>query len=98
MANLDGAELIAAERQRQVSEEGWTPDHDATHTAGELAMAAACYAWYGTGGGRPVARWPWDERWWKPEGGPVRNLVKAGALIAAELDRLLAAAQGGTGG
>lgn len=32
--------------------------------------------------------WPWDEEWWKPSEDPVRNLVKAGALIAAEIDRL----------
>jgi len=32
--------------------------------------------------------WPWDERDWKPSDDPERNLVKAGALIAAEIDRL----------
>jgi hypothetical protein len=32
--------------------------------------------------------WPWAEHWWKPTADPVRNLVKAGALIAAEIDRL----------
>lgn len=34
--------------------------------------------------------WPWGEEWWKPSD-PIRNLEKAGALIAAELDRLLRA-------
>lgn len=37
-----GIDLIAAERQRQIEEEGWTPDHDDQHTNGELALAAAC--------------------------------------------------------
>jgi hypothetical protein len=32
--------------------------------------------------------WPWDAEWWKPSPDSVRNLVKAGALIAAEIDRL----------
>lgn len=32
--------------------------------------------------------WPWDPEWWKPSDDPIRNLVKAGALIAAEIDRL----------
>jgi hypothetical protein len=32
--------------------------------------------------------WPWDQKWWKPSDDPVKNLVKAGALIAAEIDRL----------
>lgn len=33
--------------------------------------------------------WPWDPEWWKPcPRNRVRELVKAGALIAAEIDRL----------
>lgn len=35
---------IAAERRRQIEEEGWTPAHDDTHTDGSLALAAAYYA------------------------------------------------------
>lgn len=35
--------------------------------------------------------WPWAESDWKPSTDPVRNLEKAGALIAAEIDRLLRA-------
>ena len=32
--------------------------------------------------------WPWDEKDWKPSADPIHNLVKAGALVAAEIDRL----------
>jgi hypothetical protein len=32
--------------------------------------------------------WPWDLSWLKPSPDPKHNLVKAGALIAAEIDRL----------
>ena len=32
--------------------------------------------------------WPWDKKWWKPSDDPIKNLIKAGALIAAEIDRL----------
>lgn len=32
--------------------------------------------------------WPFDRDSWKPSDDPVRNLEKAGALIAAEIDRL----------
>ena len=32
--------------------------------------------------------WPWDVRYWKPEVDPIKNLTKAGALIAAEIDRI----------
>lgn len=33
----------------------------------------------------------WSKGWWKPSDNPIRNLEKAGALIAAEIDRLQAA-------
>lgn len=34
--------------------------------------------------------WPdsWDARWWKPTGDRRRDLIKAGALIVAEIERL----------
>lgn len=35
---------IAAERLRQVDDEGWAPEHDDRHSSGEMAYAAACYA------------------------------------------------------
>ena len=41
---MNGIERIAKERQRQVSVEGWTPQHDDEHKDGEMAIAAACYA------------------------------------------------------
>jgi hypothetical protein len=97
-----GSALIAAERRRQITQEGWTPDHDDGHQAGELAAAAACYAFAaqekvspGGGSWHPDDSWPWSEEWWKPSEDPVRNLVKAGALIAAEIDRLLRLAEKG---
>lgn len=42
--------------------------------------------------------WPWDRSWWKPTS-PRRDLVKAGALILAEIERLdrTALTAGGTG-
>lgn len=84
-----GARAIQAERHRQIEQEGWKPEHDDTHVNGELAEAAACYALAvndGAGTGVP-ARWPWARSWWKPTTAR-RSLVKAGALIAAEIDRL----------
>lgn len=92
-----GIERIADERQRQIDVEGWTPEHDDQYIRGELACAAACYADYAvlqTKGGRayfpdvPPAFWPWAKESWKPSYSPMRNLEKAGALIAAEIDRL----------
>lgn len=91
---MPGVQMIAAERQRQIVAEGWTPEHDDGHRAAELATAAACYA-LEAGFPRthshmniPPRNWPWDSTWWKPTGDQVRDLVKAGALIAAEIDRL----------
>ena len=88
---MSGADLIAAERQRQIGVEGWTPEHDAEHDHGELIAAGVCYAMAADPDGAGDTAedwWPWEESWWKPSNDPVRNLVRAGALIAAEIDRL----------
>lgn len=92
-----GVQLIEAERVRQIAEEGWSVDHDDAHDSEQLAKAAAAYAlppstrqvFRGRGRGRP-AWWPWQAKWWKP-GDRKRELVKAGALIAAELERVMRA-------
>lgn len=82
---------IKAERERQVMEEGWTEDHDDAHENGELMAAADCYA---PREGHPVhpatpvpATWPWEPSWWKPRDSR-RNLIRAGALVLAEAERL----------
>ncbi|MBU6430357.1 MAG: hypothetical protein KGR26_15180 [Cyanobacteria bacterium REEB65] len=88
---MTGTELIAAERKRQIEEEGWTANHDASYHDGELALAGACYAFDVVNGPHrtPSSAWPWDRAYWKPTpNDPIRQLVKAGALIAAEIDRL----------
>lgn len=86
---------IAVERRRQVEAEGWTPEHDDQHAKGEMASAAACYALPQGQRWNLDARdyrkiiehiWPWHARWWKP-GDRRRELVKAGALIVAEIER-----------
>ena len=86
---------ILAERRRQVEAEGWTPEHDDEHTNGAMCMAAVCYAEWdhyehpkgaNTDDLVPI-NWPWGAAWWKPANRR-RNLVKAGALILAEIERL----------
>jgi len=77
-----GAQRISGERKRQIEREGWSAEHDDEHKNGELRDAAACYLTLATD------RWPWSLADWKPSDAPIRNLVKAGALIAAEIDRL----------
>jgi hypothetical protein len=85
----EGVSLIAVERARQMSVEGWTPAHDDEHHRGELAVSAARYALHDTAVSNRIA-WQWESYWWKPKD-PIRNLVRAGALIAAEIDRRLRA-------
>jgi len=103
MSQLTGVHLIAAERARQRKDEGWDEHHDSEHADGEMALAAACYAIVDADA---VAHkgflddlwgmlWPttgWSIKWWKPKD-PLRNLVRAGALIAAEIDRRLRAGE-----
>ena len=91
---------VLAERRRQIEAEGWTPEHDDEHGAGQLAGAAGCYARHVNARGwvidtpfdnytteSPPMEWPWAYSWWKPTT-PRRDLVKAGALILAEIERL----------
>lgn len=79
---------IFAERRRQIESEGWSTEHDDTHADGQLAEAASCYA-IGQTPARTIARmlWPWELKWWKPKDHRT-NLVRAGALIVAEIERL----------
>lgn len=93
---MSGIELITAERARQISHEGYTPQHDDTHTDGELGNAANSYLnavinpdedGDNDGKPRPCYDWPWDEQAWKPSRSEIINLTKAGALTAAEIDR-----------
>lgn len=108
VALLEGrAEAIAgellAERQRQMSEEGWSLKHDETHAPAELAAAGAAYAasaaagvlvfpktmWSATEFRRWIVErlWPWFADGFKPKD-PRRDLVRAGALIIAAIERL----------
>ena len=77
---------IAAERRRQIEQEGWSADHDDSHVHGELARAAAAYAWESCMA-MGYQFWPWSEDWWKPKD-PRHDLVRAAALIVAEIERL----------
>ncbi|HDG7975313.1 TPA: hypothetical protein PCK86_004344 [Klebsiella pneumoniae] len=84
------AAAVLAERKRQVAAEGWTPGHDDEYEHGELADAAGCYALSSElfdCAGEPPRPWPWPDEWWKPTNRR-RDLVKAGALILAEIERL----------
>lgn len=100
-----GFELIVAERVRQLGCEGFTYEHDDQHTDCSIMLAAQAYVEAARrqvlGGdavevGQVIRYWPWEAKWFKVDPDPMRNLAKAGALIAAEIDRLqrLAAQKG----
>ncbi|HGL4483168.1 TPA: hypothetical protein ACKE6T_004383 [Klebsiella oxytoca] len=79
---------VLAERQRQITAEGWTPEHDDKYQHCEMAVAAACYIMADDDPRADVPElWPWPSEWWKPTD-VRRDLVKAGALILAEIERL----------
>ena len=82
---------IAKERNRQIEVEGWTIAHDDSHRENEIALAAMLYTapqwlreWFDKNN---IKIWPWHNSWWKPTD-QRRDLVKAGALIVAEIERL----------
>jgi hypothetical protein len=98
-----GVELIAEERQRQIDIEGYNEEHDSQHkvsefisAAGSYADSAVMYALKEEGAtndaltnGIPFLKksfvWGYDA--FKPTG-CLKDLIKAGALIAAAIDRL----------
>jgi hypothetical protein len=96
---IDAARDVLAERERQKTVEGWTPEHDDEHDSGDLAGAASAYALYANDELHPQSQgdgnysvqapmmWPFESAWWKPTN-PRRALVKAGALILAEIERI----------
>lgn len=96
---LNALQDVANERGRQIKDERFTREHDDTHKNGELAMAAACYtigAYYGWDPAPDAdgdvyqpgifeVTWPWDAARPKDKR---RDLVRAAALIVAEIERL----------
>src|SRR5690554_1342295 len=88
-------ELILAERNRQIAEEGYTPEMDDLCIGHELMIAGACYERDPDRRERKFLAhcWPWSPESWKPTWhlgpeGRIKELIKAGALYTAELDRL----------
>lgn len=92
-------EDVAAERQRQASAKGWTPEHDDEHLDGAIALAGAGYA--------EAAAWAtmapddkqftdedppttWPDDWTFKPADPRRMLVKAAALLMRKSNALTA--------
>ena len=82
-----GIELIRDEREKQLIKYGYTSRHDAMYTNKELLYGALAYLSEAIHKGTGNENWPFNLEFWHPED-YVNNLKKAGAFIAAELDRL----------
>ena len=93
-----GIEIISKERKRQIEVEGYDESHDDKEKGNQLALAAACYTIPSYVRNVPVLNnrktvfdiiWNWDYEFWKPTPeNRIKELAKAGALIAAKIDRL----------
>lgn len=88
---------VLAERERQKTAKGYDAEHDGELPDGDLAKAGAAYALHGalSDGARTDKRdknrwpfcWPWGAECWRPKS-QREDLVRAGALILAEIERL----------
>ena len=94
---MTGVKLISLERDRQKRIHGYWAEDDDRHTKFTLTRAATSYAMVVSAPdsaarklSESVPTDDWPSGWpWNPSDDPIRNLVKAGALIAAEIDRLM---------
>ena len=88
---------IRSERVRQIEVEGWSYENDDRLVSGELAVGASIYANHAGSPdherkaqqyiGVPPSRWPFCNSWWKPRSRR-EDLIRAAALIVAEIERL----------
>lgn len=86
---MNGVEHIQKEREKQITKHGYTPEHDSGYKSNQLLFGALAYlnaAIYGRGVGEED--WPFDMKYFKGGTNFVEDLSKAGAFIAAEIDRL----------
>jgi hypothetical protein len=79
----EGLSMIGKERIRQIEQKGYSYEHDMEHLPKNFVYAAQAYLT------RNAELWPWESKYFKPSKNMVRNLEKAGALIAAAIDRIL---------
>lgn len=82
---------IYDERLRQISKEGYTPEHDDEHVDGSLANAAAHYACADDN----INLWTWDKNYDKKDRHSRYDQLKiSGAMIIAEMERLERSGEG----
>jgi len=86
---MDGIEIIKEAREKQINKYGYTPEHDRMYQSNQLLFGALAYlnaALFGKSVGEED--WPFDTKYFKGGTNFVEDLSKAGAFIAAEIDRI----------
>jgi hypothetical protein len=91
---ITGIDLIVQERTEQITKHNWTPKHDDEHASSELAIEAShlalqqtnCVVFNATFNREEYEQFGLIT---KLSGQRIHQLKVAGALIAAEIDRLL---------
>lgn len=87
-----GIELIAEERKEQIEKHGWTAEHDATHYCEEIIDAAEYAIRPNKDNGDKCGWISFQLKIVKKN--RIDQLKVAGALIAAEIDRLQSITKG----
>lgn len=81
---VNALDLIAKERASQIADHGYSIEHDDEHDLGEIALAAAEFAAPYSLGLLPES-WAYD----RADHSRLEQLAMAGALIVAEMERLM---------
>lgn len=76
-----GIDLITKERSEQIEKHGFDTEHDKQHSYMQLVDAAKAYMY------RDRYSWPFTDRF-KSDGSDEKNFAKAGAFLAAAIDRI----------
>lgn len=110
LQGMSGVTLIGIERSRQIEDLEYNAAHDDFHRSSEIAIAAICYAIAAASehveGAHWLVRglWPWSVMeipvpaytvFGNDDEACLNQLIKAGALVAAEIDRRLRQLQDG---
>ncbi len=88
--------IVAVWTARELQLEKYSREHDDTHTRGELAQAAHCYADASARLSRGIMGpadylhkdWPFVARSWPGPETPLECAIRAGAFLIAEIERL----------
>lgn len=88
LTETEGIRRITKERNRQIEEEGYNEEHDSYLSVDSFIACAISYAMCELHKQEAEKWWTWDRNYFKPKD-RLRNLERAGALIAAAIDKIV---------